>query len=66
MNSDKGLVSNTYVFRALSSSKSCPFDSKRDGFGLSEGAGLVILESLDSATKRGAKIYAEINGYGYF
>uniref|UniRef100_A0A0N5AFY6 Cytosolic Fe-S cluster assembly factor NUBP1 homolog n=1 Tax=Syphacia muris TaxID=451379 RepID=A0A0N5AFY6_9BILA len=51
-------------YRALTSKGCRPFDRLRDGFGLSEGAGLVVLENFDSAVKRGAKIYAEINGYG--
>ena len=41
-----------------------PFDKNRDGFVVSEGSGIVILEEMDSAIRRGAKIYAEIVGYG--
>ncbi|NTW88844.1 MAG: beta-ketoacyl-ACP synthase II [Desulfobulbaceae bacterium] len=58
------------VMKALSTnndnpqSASRPFEKNRDGFILAEGAGIVVMEEYEAAKKRGAKIYAEVVGYG--
>jgi 3-oxoacyl-[acyl-carrier-protein] synthase II len=63
-------ISGFCAMRALSTrndapaAASRPFESGRDGFVIAEGAGILVVEELEHAKKRGAKIYAELAGYG--
>lgn len=60
-----GFISLTALTKTQDKNKaSIPFDKNRDGFVMGEGAGMVVLETLESAEKRGARIYAEVVGYG--
>ena len=61
---DLGIAAFTNMTALSSSGHSRPFDARRDGFAIAEGAGALVLEHWDHASERGARIYGEVLGAG--
>ena len=58
------VVAGFWLLRALASGENRPFDRRRDGLALGEGAGIIVLEGREHALRRGARILAEVLGFG--